>query len=92
MHNHHYNVKQMFSFIYTFDGEIYCKLKNIHLGNPTLISKISFFYSFTLVYMCPHSFAFVYTLLHSSSDSSVFLEQIVGKLENLYMTSNYYLF
>ena len=33
------NVKQISSFIYAFDGEIYSKLKNIHIGKPPLVYK-----------------------------------------------------
>ena len=29
----------MFSFMYALEGEIYSKLKNIHLGKPPLILK-----------------------------------------------------
>ena len=53
----YYYVKQSYSFIYAFEGEIYGKLMNIHLGKPPLISKKSFLVcshlstSFTLVYI-----------------------------------------
>ena len=87
-----------------FEGEIYCKLKNIHLGKLPLISKKRFFDSFTLVhirldsssdsstlvyihldlssvsstlfYFRLHPSTFVYTRIHSSRNSSVFLQQI----------------
>ena len=65
-----YNEKQ----ILCFWGRNLCKLKNIHLGKPPLISKKLFFWfvytrlhSSRLVYVgvviCLHSSAFVYTRL-----------------------------
>ena len=64
------------SFIYAFEGEIYGKLKNIHLGKPLLISK-KFFDSFTLVYIrldsSSDSATLIYIRLNSSSDSSTFV-------------------
>ena len=94
-------------FIYVFEGEIYGKLRNIHLGNPPLILKRNFFYLFTFVYTRLHSSTFVYirlvtrlhtstffyTCLHSSSDSSVFLEQIfffcATSITNVYVIKPY---
>ena len=72
-------------FIHVFEGEIYRKLKNVHLGKPPLMLKKKFFliclYSSTLVKIRLDSSSDSSTLvcipLHSSSDSSVFLEQIV---------------
>ena len=47
-------------FIRVFEGEIYGKLKNIHLGRPPLILKKYYFDLFTFVYTRP------VTGLHSS--------------------------
>ena len=58
-------------FIHVFQGEIYGKLKNIHLGKPPLILKKRFSW---FVYIRLDSSTFIYTRLvtrlHSSSDSS----------------------
>ena len=60
-----------------FKQEIYCKLKNIHLKKPPLISKKSFFDLFTLVYIrldsSSDSSILVYICLDSSSDSSTLI-------------------
>ena len=57
-------------FVYVFEGEIYGKLKNIHLRKPTLILKKSFFW---FVYIRLHSSTFVYICLNSSSDCSTLI-------------------
>ena len=46
----HYNVKQISSFIYAFEGEIYVKLRNIHVGKPPFISPFCLFFK-TLTYL-----------------------------------------
>ena len=46
----HYNVKQISSFIYAFEGEIYAKLRNIHVGKPPCISPFCLFVK-TLTYL-----------------------------------------
>ena len=46
----HYNVKQISSFIYAFEGEIYVKLRNIHVGKPPFISPFCLFVK-TLTYL-----------------------------------------
>ena len=60
-----------------FEGEIYCKLKNIHLGKPPLISK-HFFNSFTLLYIRLHSSTFVQTRLvtHLHSSTLVYIRLV----------------
>ena len=71
---HLVQLKQISSLIYAFDKEIYCKLKNIHLGKPPLIYKKVF-----LIRLHSSTFVqrLVYTRLDSSSGSFVFLEQII---------------
>ena len=51
--------KKISSLIYAFEGEIYGRLKNIHLRKPPLIPKKSFFDLFAFVYIRPRSSSFV---------------------------------
>ena len=63
-----------------FWGRNLRKLKNIHLGKPPLILILFLWirlHPSTLVYTRPHSSRLVYSRLDSSSDTSVFLEQIL---------------
>ena len=58
-----------------------CKLKNIHLGKPPLISIYIYIYIYmyicllspTFIYTCLHSWRLVYNCLHSSSNSSTLI-------------------
>ena len=81
--------KTNFSFIYVFEGEIYCKsfiFVYIRLDSSSDSSALvyirlqSYGNSSTLVYIPLHlssdSSRLVYIRLHSSSDSAVLLEQI----------------
>ena len=60
----YYYVKQSYSFIYAFEGEIYGKLMTIHLGKPTLISKKKFFRFVYIRLHRLHVSTFVQTSLH----------------------------
>ena len=55
--------------MYALEGEIYSKLKNIHLGKPPLILKKVFWF----VYISLHSSTLVYIRFDSCSDSSTFV-------------------
>ena len=76
----YYYVKQSYSFIYAFEGEIYGKLMNIHLGKPPLISKKSFLVcshlstSFTLVYIRLDQLTFGQTRMVTCLHSSIFVQ------------------